>query len=1055
MNPEDYNRTDLATSLGPVILGIGVLALFFIWIGSLRVRNRFTRLSTNVFIAIVGAFALAVGFWSLFQFLGKFISLSTSWSLWPLAIMGAVAAEIIVWLYRFERTIVSPVRGRWLLALRLLALTTLIAILLQPVHSFLKNREINREVVILVDESESMNLSDQRLSVSEMMDRADLFKVDAVKFRPPLNAIRTKVDALASDIQDEITAIKTSPDPNSGIESRAEGLNEFLAVGTERAAGLVTSFDEILNQQSEFLGGDSKNKITDFRNRTRDGLSRIFQAAENGMGEGNGEEVLKQLEVAAREIGVVSEQIPFAIERVDQTMFDKMSEGARKTVTDAAAKTRRDIARAALQTPISFTSEEGAIEEQTLLDRLKSDYNVRYYRFARDTEELVDLDAVIAGAVSDTTEQKPERALTDLTGALEHVLENTSPESLAGVLLLSDGQHNAVGLPEDSLRQMAVQNSPFVAVPIGGYQGPVDASLLSLNAPESIYLGDRILVKAEAKLDGLRGKKVRAVLKYGGEVVEEQEIDVPDINFRTELRFVHFPAEKGIFDYQVELEPSKSELFSNNNSWDFKVAVTDDRTNVLLVDNFPRWEFRYLRNLFYGRDKSVHLQYVLLNPDTIDRMNSSSGVPASASRKFGDAEATELPKDADDWAQFDVIILGDLPANSLQPWEWDAIQESVTKRGALLVCVAGPRHMPHSFSNETFKQLLPITYEQSDAERFEAPEKAYRIELTTVGRGHPVTAQSTSRSLNGEIWGQFPTLRWRSPVTTGVKDGAEVLAYARPIGDTGVGDIDVNGSPDSVEAAIQQLANQKTYEKEHALITIQRSGLGKVAMMNFDQTWRFRYGVGDTYHHRLWGQLTRWGAGANLRSGNERVRLGTDRLSYTPNDEINITSKVLDADRKPITEAEVYASIYDGEKRLLRQKLSYRTDSSGIYETTVAGLPEAGEYTVRLEGEAIDNSLTEGEEKLETELLVVTTRNPIELAELTANRDFLNRAAQMTGGHVAEISNLQSLVTRFGSPKETLTERENVTLWDKWPLLVLFLGFLTTEWILRRKSGLA
>ena len=151
----------------------------------------------------------------------------------------------------------------------------------------------------------------------------------------------------------------------------------------------------------------------------------------------------------------------------------------------------------------------------------------------------------------------------------------------------------------------------------------------------------------------------------------------------------------------------------------------------------------------------------------------------------------------------------------------------------------------------------------------------------------------------------------------------------------------------------------------------------------------------------------------------------------------------------------VFVSIYDGEKRLMRQKLSYRTDSSGIYETSVAGLPEAGEYTVRLEGDAIKESLSEGEEKLETELLVVTTRNPIELAELTANRDFLNRAAQLTGGHVAEISNLQSLVTRFGSPKETLTERENVTLWDKWPLLVLFLGFLTTEWILRRKSGLA
>ncbi len=1055
MNPEDYNRTDLATSLGPIMLGIGVVALFIIWFGSLRVRNRFTRLSTNLFIAVVGAIALSVGFWSLFQFLGKFVSLATSWNLWPLAIMGAVAAEIIVWLYRFERTIVTPVRGRWLLALRLLALTTLIAILLQPVHSFLVNREINREVVVLVDESESMNLSDQRLTVSEKMDRAELLKVDAIKFRPPLNSIRTKVDALAAEIQDEISAIKTAPDANAGIESRAEGINEFLDDGIEKSGKLADSFDEILSKQGEYLDGDSRGKITDFRNRMRDGMNRIFKAAQNAMGEGKGDEVLKQFEVAAKEIAVVTEQIPFAIERVDQTMFDKMSEGARKAVTDAAAKTRLDIARAALKTPLPFPDGIGSTEDQTLLDRLKADYNVRYYRFARDTEELVNLDAATSGPVSDKTEQTPERALTDLTGALEHVLENTSPESLAGVLVLSDGQHNATGLPEDSLRQMAVQNSPFVAVPVGGHMGPIDASLLSLNAPESIYLGDRILVKAEAKLDGLRGKKVRAVLKYGDEVVEEQMIDVPDINYRTELRFVHFPEDKGIFDYQVELEPTETELFSNNNSWDFKVAVTDDRTNVLLVDNFPRWEFRYLRNLFYGRDKSVHLQYVLLNPDTIDRMNQPSGVPASATRKFGEAEATELPKDADEWAQFDVIILGDIPPNSLQQWEWDAIQESVTKRGALLVCIAGQRHMPHAFKNNTFQQLLPITYEPSDAEQFEAPENSYRIELTTAGRGHPVTAQSTSRSLNGEIWAQFPTLRWRTPTATGVKEGAEVLAYARPVGQASAGSVAMNGSPDSVEAAIQQLANQKTFEQEHALVTVQRSGLGKVAMMNFDQTWRFRYGVGDTYHHRFWGQLTRWGAGANLRSGNETVRLGTDRLSYTPNDEINITAKVLDADRKPITDADVFASIYDGEKRLMRQKLSYRSDSSGIYETTVAGLPEAGEYKVRLEGDAVDKSLTEGEENLETELLVVTTRNPIELAELTANRDFLNRAAQMTGGDVAEISNLQSLATRFGAPKETLTERENVTLWDKWPLLVLFLGLLTSEWVLRRKSGLA
>ena len=99
-------------------------------------------------------------------------------------------------------------------------------------------------------------------------------------------------------------------------------------------------------------------------------------------------------------------------------------------------------------------------------------------------------------------------------------------------------------------------------------------------------------------------------------------------------------------------------------------------------------------------------------------------------------------------------------------------------------------------------------------------------------------------------------------------------------------------------------------------------------------------------------------------------------------------------------------------------------------------------------------ALPDGPEEISTELLVVTTRNPVELAELTANRDFLNRATSMTGGRLAELNDLPSIVTSFGAPKEVLRERRNVTLWDKWPLMLAFFGFLTSEWILRRRSGL-
>ena len=108
---------------------------------------------------------------------------------------------------------------------------------------------------------------------------------------------------------------------------------------------------------------------------------------------------------------------------------------------------------------------------------------------------------------------------------------------------------------------------------------------------------------------------------------------------------------------------------------------------------------------------------------------------------------------------------------------------------------------------------------------------------------------------------------------------------------------------------------------------------------------------------------------------------------------------------------------------------------------------------MKLEGDDAGNA--QDGENIETEVLVVATRNPIELAELTADRDFLNRAAQLTGGRVAEISDADSLIDAFGAPKETLTERQNIRLWDTWQMLVLFLGLVTTEWVIRRRSGLA
>ena len=54
-----------------------------------------------------------------------------------------------------------------------------------------------------------------------------------------------------------------------------------------------------------------------------------------------------------------------------------------------------------------------------------------------------------------------------------------------------------------------------------------------------------------------------------------------------------------------------NEVVKENNFQTFRVSVKDDKLHVLLVEDQPRWEDRYLAN-YLKRDNRVQLQQVLL-----------------------------------------------------------------------------------------------------------------------------------------------------------------------------------------------------------------------------------------------------------------------------------------------------------------------------------------------------------------------------------------------------------------------------------------------------------
>ena len=382
------------------------------------------------------------------------------------------------------------------------------------------------------------------------------------------------------------------------------------------------------------------------------------------------------------------------------------------------------------------------------------------------------------------------------------------------------------------------------------------------------------------------------------------------------------------------------EARAENNSWQFETAVSDDRTNVLLVDDRPRWEFRYLRNLFYARDKSVHLQYVLTTPDRIQIPGQSeekkeAQIAASASRPFGEAEADLLPVSREEWQKFDVIILGDLPPTVLDNTVLEHVRHCVTERGAMLVVIAGPYHMPHRFQSDILEELLPIRYEVKEDLVWKGPEPAFKLQLTKEGQRHPVMQLSPGTAENQQIWGSLPLLRWRHPVA-GTKPGATVLAFAVNPQERQETRVTAGAS---IEETARKIDTLNAKQQQNALVAVQRIGRGKVLTLASDRTWRLRYRVGDTYHHRFWGQVLTWGAGENLRAGSQFVRLGTDKITYSPGDKIRVLAKVVRPDYTPIGDDDVGVAVYRGNERSHKACTRQKSDRSPSPDATASPLP--------------------------------------------------------------------------------------------------------------------
>jgi hypothetical protein len=227
-----------------------------------------------------------------------------------------------------------------------------------------------------------------------------------------------------------------------------------------------------------------------------------------------------------------------------------------------------------------------------------------------------------------------------------------------------------------------------------------------------------------------------------------------------------------------------------------------------------------------------------------------------------------------------------------------------------------------------------------------------------------------------------------------------------------------------------------------------------VAYLAAPETYRLRWRRGDELHHRFWGQFLRWIAAANSGAGTDLVRLQTDRTNYLPDDTVEVTAWLKDANGRPLSGESIEAEARTFGDQTRSVVLVGDAEVPGRYFGSLDGL-SAGAYQMAVKGPIVDQLLPSGGEASQAvSTITVRATGGVELLNTQCNRPLMEQVAEITGGQLVPPTAIDEVFQLVSFSPEVSERIERTPLWDRWTSLLLVLGCVFTEWIVRKGKGL-
>ncbi len=682
----------------------------------------------------------------------------------------------------------------------------------------------------------------------------------------------------------------------------------------------------------------------------------------------------------------------------------------------AGAELQRRLSKLDLDKPMRINLAKVLLLERDgeLLKALQKRYRLRVFS-AGETARCVSDDAADAGqSLKSMTAEQPASRLGD---CLRDVLQAQRGRPTAAVVMFTDGLTTAGKSLTEAAQYARRRSVPLFLVGMGRDRPEPDLKLADLLADDRAFVGDTVHFDFKLQADGFSGgATVRLKRADESKVLAEEKVTLDQAGTSRPLRLSCHADQPGEFEYVVEVVPCEGEASLANNRLMHRIVVRDEIVRVLLVQGYPSYEFRFLKQML--------LRELNRNESIEGKASGFRTVLQEADLEYDESDKTAertFPASRDDLFQYDVLIFGDVNLSLLSSTILNNIYEFVTVRGGGVIFIAGPRYFPLAYYDTPIAHLLPMNLDAvRPSDRNAAVVDSFRPRLTALGQASPMMQLADSEAANERVWKEEITpLRWFLDVDS-LRPGVRVLA--------------------------EHPARRSMVGTPLPFITLQFLGAGKVVFHATDETYRWRFRVGDVYFARYWVQMIRYLARSKLLSGSRGIEVATDRERYDRNDDVSIRVRFFDDRLAPPSDDGVVVIVEaDGGQR--RQIVLHRHQSErGLFEGSAGSLPE-DRYRASIVTPALDDASAIAR-------FAVATLSP-ELARTQMDGEALREAAKASLGKYYTTATASKLLLDLPPGRavriESLPPRP---LWNAPIAAGVFVALIAVEWLVRKRVGL-